>query len=212
MKITKLVLATRNKGKIVELSQLLKARGIEVISLAAFPDMPEVLETGSTFLENALLKARAVAAFTGLPALADDSGLVVDALAGAPGVLSARYGDDQAFLPEETLDQRNIRKLLMRMRDIPEYKRNCHFETVVAVATPAGASLTAKGTWEGKVLTAPLGNNGFGYDPVFWDMAHAKSAAQMSPAEKNSRSHRSKALAALLAGWDDFQQSLDAIV
>ena len=205
MPITKIALATRNKGKIAELSRLLQPRGIQVTGLEAYPDSGEIPETGASFAENALIKARAVAALTGLPALADDSGLMVDALAGAPGIFSARYGDDWESLPGETRDQRNIRKLLHNMRKIPKEDRACHFETAIAVATPGGTTEVATGTWAGRLLTAPLGENGFGYDPVFWDPERNKSAAQMSGAEKNRVSHRAAALEALLARWPDFE-------
>lgn len=205
MAITRLVLATRNHGKIEELSRLLQSRGIEVVGLDAFPDMGEIAETGASFAENALIKAKAVAEFTGLPALADDSGLAVDALQGAPGIFSARYGDDWEALPDETRDQRNIRKLLNQMRKLPQGQRACHFETAIAVATPGGTTLTATGQWHGRLLLAPLGKNGFGYDPVFWDSEAGRSAAQMKREEKNQISHRAKALASLLAQWPEFE-------
>lgn len=205
MPITRLVLATRNQGKIEELSRLLQSRGLEVVGLDAFPDMGEVAEIGASFVENALIKAKAVAEFTGFPALADDSGLVVDALQGAPGIFSARYGEDWEALTDETRDQRNIRKLLHEMRKIPQEQRACHFETAIAVATPGGTTLTATGQWQGSLLLAPLGKNGFGYDPVFWDNERGKSAAQMKREEKNKISHRAKALASLLAQWPSFE-------
>lgn len=201
-----IALASRNQAKIAELSPLLEKFGFELKLLDA--DAPDVAETGATFAENALIKARAAAGWTGLPALADDSGLVVDALDGAPGIFSARYADDWEFLPNETRDCRNIRKLLYEMRKIPKEKRDCHFETAIAVVTPAGESLVASGKWHGTILFSPLGEHGFGYDPVFWDNERGKSAAQMERWEKNQISHRARALKDLESKWHDFAQCL----
>lgn len=206
MPISHLVLATHNQGKIKELSRLLQARGIEVTGLDEFPDIGEIPENGATFAENALLKARAVSSLTGLPALADDSGIVVEALQGAPGIYSARFGDGWETLPGESRDERNIRKLLYLMRKIPKHKRACYYECAIAVVTPGGNTLATTGKWPGSVLIAPLGKNGFGYDPVFWDNERAKGAAQMSAREKNDVSHRGRALAALMEKWADFAE------
>lgn len=206
MPISHLVLATHNQGKIAELSRLLQARGIEVSGLDEFPDIGEIPENGATFAENALIKARAVSSLTGLPALADDSGIVVEALQGAPGIYSARFGDDWEALPGESRDERNIRKLLYLMRKIPKHKRACYYECAIAVVTPGGNTLVTNGKWPGSVLIAPLGKNGFGYDPVFWDNERAKGAAQMSASEKNGVSHRGRALAALMEKWADFAE------
>lgn len=210
MKVERIVLASRNKGKLAELERLLSDEGIRVLGLDDFPEIGEIPETGTTFAENALIKARTVAQATGLPAMADDSGIVVDALAGAPGVFSARYGEDWAALPGESQDQRNMRKLLHYMRGVPPGQRNCHFETAIAAASPKGSTLVASGRWHGRVLQAPLGSNGFGYDPVFWDPQLDKSAAQLSQAEKNAVSHRGKAIRALLAQWPDFLATVAA--
>lgn len=204
MRTDRIVLASRNKGKLAELAELLRDREIGLVDLDAFPEIGEIEETGSTFAENALLKARAVAKATGLIAVADDSGLAVDALDGAPGVFSARYGDDWEALPGESRDQRNTRKLLHFMRKIPREERGCHFETAIAAAAPGGLELVAKGRWQGRLLLAPLGENGFGYDPVFWDPELEKSAAQLGREEKNAVSHRGRALAALLEKWPEF--------
>ncbi|HWR04971.1 MAG TPA: XTP/dITP diphosphatase [Humidesulfovibrio sp.] len=193
-----LVLATRNAGKIKELEALLAGYGLHVLGLGDFPDIGEIEETGVTFAENSLLKARTVAQATGLVALADDSGLVVDALDGAPGVYSARYSGEGAT------DERNNSKLLDVLKDVPEKDRGCRFVSVVAAVAPCGAELVAEGRWEGRVLFAPRGNGGFGYDPLFLDLELGKSAAELAPAEKNARSHRGRALRALLADWPDF--------
>jgi XTP/dITP diphosphohydrolase len=193
-----LVLATRNSGKIKELEALLSGSGLAVLGLDAFPDIGEIEETGATFAENALLKARAVAQATGLVALADDSGLAVDALSGAPGVYSARYSGEGAT------DAKNNLKLLDALKDVAEADRGCRFMSVVAACAPNGAQLLAEGRWEGRVLRAPRGAGGFGYDPLFLDLELGKSAAELAPAEKNARSHRGRALRALLADWPDF--------
>jgi len=196
-----LVLATRNSGKIKELEALLSGLGFAVLGLSAFPDIGEIEETGATFTENALLKARAVAQATGLVALADDSGLAVDALSGAPGVYSARYSGQGAT------DETNNLKLLEALKGVPEQRRGCRFVSVVAACAPNGAQLLAEGRWEGQVLSSPRGTSGFGYDPLFLDLELGKSAAELAPAEKNARSHRGRALRALLDGWPNFWAS-----
>lgn len=193
-----LVLATRNPGKIKELEALLSGLGFAVLGLGAFPDIGEIEETGTTFAENALLKARAVALATGLVALADDSGLAVDALSGAPSVYSARYSGEGAT------DEKNNQKLLDALKDVPEDRRGCRFVSVVAACAPNGAELLAEGRWEGRVLAAQRGAGGFGYDPLFLDLELGRSAAELAPAEKNARSHRGRALRALLTDWPDF--------
>lgn len=195
---TKVVLATRNAGKIKELHALLSGLGVTVVGLADFPDIGEIPETGTTFLENARLKARAVCRATGLVSLADDSGLCVDALSGAPGVHSARFAGENAT------DAANNAKLLAALAHVPEKDRGCRFVSVVVAAAPDGRELVAEGTWEGRVATAPSGAGGFGYDPLFFDPAAGRTAAGLTAAEKNARSHRGQALAALLAGWADF--------
>jgi len=193
-----LVLATRNSGKIKELEALLSGSGFAVLGLDAFPDIGEIEETGTTFAENAILKARTVAKATGLVALADDSGLQVDALSGAPGVYSARYSGEGAT------DERNNLKLLDALQSVPEDRRGCRFISVVAACAPNGAELLAEGRWEGRVLTALRGAGGFGYDPLFLDRELGKSAAELAPTEKNARSHRGRALRSLLENWPDF--------
>lgn len=204
MKKQRIALATRNPGKVAEIGKLLASTGIGIVGLEELPGIGEIAETGVTFAENALLKARHVAAASGLIAIADDSGLVVDALFGAPGIYSARYGDDWEPLPGESRDQRNIRKLLHNMRAIPAVERACHFETAIVAVAPTGEELLASGQWPGSVLFAPRGKNGFGYDPVFLDPQSGKSAAELAPGIKNTVSHRARALARLLEQWPDF--------
>ena len=199
-----LVLATRNAGKIRELNALFAARGLTVVGLDAFPDMDDVEETGTTFEENALLKARAAATATGCVAVADDSGLEVDALSGRPGVYSARYSEDWPERPGESRDARNIRKLLQEMADVPEAARTGRFVCAMAACTPDGRELCVRGVWEGRLLTAPQGHNGFGYDPLFFDAELGQTAAQMPQDVKNGRSHRGKALRLLLERWGAF--------
>ncbi len=192
------VLATRNPGKIAELSTLLEGFHLEVKGLDAFPEIGEVPETGDTFHANALEKATIVAALTGLVAVADDSGLEVDALDGAPGVYSARYAGAKAG------DAANNAKLLQALAQVPPGRRSARFRCVMTAAAPGGATLTAEGAWEGEIALALTGEGGFGYDPLFFDPALGRTAAQLSREEKNGVSHRGKALRALLAGWPGF--------
>ena len=191
----RVVLATHNAGKIRELADPMADFGIEVVGLSAFPEIGEIEETGTTFEENALIKARAVCAATGL---------VADALDKGPGVYSARYSNDWESLPGESVDKRNMRKLLFELRDVPPARRSCRFVSCMVAVRPDGRELVVRGTWEGRILEEPLGENGFGYDPLFWDESIRKSAAQLTRDEKNARSHRGNALRALLARWSDF--------
>ena len=189
----RIVLATHNQGKLAELRRILAASrvDVDVADLDDHPDMPQVAETGSTFAENALLKARAVAAHTGLPAVADDSGLCVDALNGMPGVLSARWsgrhGDDEA----------NLRLLLAQLADVPADRRAAHFACAAALVLPSGAEEVTEGTVHGWLTDAPRGTNGFGYDPIFVPDSLDVTTAQMPAEEKDAISHRGKALRAL---------------
>lgn len=192
------VLATRNPGKIAELSALLAGFHLEVKGLDAFPGIGEVPETGDTFAANALEKARTVAALTGLVAVADDSGLEVDALGGAPGVHSARYAGEKAT------DAANNARLLAALAGIPAGRRAARFCCVMAAAAPGGETLTAQGAWEGGIALEPAGRGGFGYDPLFFDPVLGRTAAQLSREEKNAVSHRGRALRALLAAWPGF--------
>ena len=190
----KLVLATRNQGKIVEFRRILDALApgaIELIGVNQFPDLVDVEETGSTFEENSLLKARYTCQATGLPAIADDSGLCVDALNGDPGIFSARWagshGDDQA----------NLEKVLAQLKDVPDEKRTAHFMCVASLVLPDGREQVAEGRFEGHILHAPVGENGFGYDPIFQPLGLSISSAQMSAEEKDLVSHRGKSLRAI---------------
>lgn len=196
--LKRIVLATSNQGKVRELAESLADRGYIVYGLDEFPQIGEIEENGTSFVENALIKARAVAAATGLPAIADDSGLVVQALDGAPGIYSARFGQDWEYLPGESRDGRNIRKLLHVLRDVPKQKRDAKFVTAMAAVLPTGEETTTFGEWHGRILETPRGHNGFGYDPVFFDEELGKAAAELTQEEKNSRSHRGKALRAML--------------
>jgi XTP/dITP diphosphohydrolase len=182
-----LVVATTNRGKIAEFGALLRDRGIGILSLLDFPDMPPVPEDGETFVENALAKARAACTFTGLPALADDSGLEVDALGGLPGIRSARFAPASG--------ERN-EKLLAMMRDVPPERRTARFVCALALARPDGFEWTVTETCEGLITDAPRGSEGFGYDPLFLYPPLGRTFAEIPLAEKNRFSHRGRALAA----------------
>ena len=195
------VLASRNKGKIRELAVLLEPFGVAVKGLDAFPAIGEIEETGTTFAENSLLKAATVSKLTGLVAVADDSGLVVDALDGAPGVYSARYSEEKG---RPATDERNTEKVLANTETVPDGKRAVRFVCVMAAAAPDGRHILAEGRWEGVLARKPSGTNGFGYDPVFFDPEMGLTAAQMEPAQKNARSHRAKACKKLLELWPAF--------
>ncbi len=201
MKSSTIILATRNKGKISEFASLLAPFHLKVIGLEAFPQMPDVEETGQTFEENALLKAHATSKFTGLVAIADDSGLEVDFLNKAPGVYSARYS---ATASEQSTDQKNLELVLHQLKGVPKEKRTGRFVCCMAAATPSGQSIVAQKAWEGILTEAPEGANGFGYDPIFFDPHYGCTAAQMTKEQKNSRSHRSMAVLALLEKWPGF--------
>jgi XTP/dITP diphosphohydrolase len=190
----KIVLATGNKGKVKELATMLSGLSIEVLPQSDFA-VTEVAETGSTFIENAIIKARHASKHTGLPAIADDSGLAVDALGGAPGVYSARYSGENAT------DQSNITKLLGAMADVPHDKRQAKFLCVLVYMRHADdpSPIICQGEWCGEIMTEPQGDNGFGYDPIFWVNQQNSSSAQLSSQQKNALSHRGKALKLLLA-------------
>jgi XTP/dITP diphosphohydrolase len=201
----RLVLATTNQGKLAELHRILAAGhvGVELASLAEFPGAPDVRETGATFAENALLKAHAIAAFTGLPAVADDSGLCVDALNGMPGVLSARWSGQHGA------DGENLELVLAQLADVPEDRRGAQFACSAALVLPGGGEHVAEGIVEGRLAGVPRGENGFGYDPIFvpdpGELARGTvdadraglTTAELSGAEKDLISHRGKALRAL---------------
>ncbi|SNR58488.1 RdgB/HAM1 family non-canonical purine NTP pyrophosphatase [Blastococcus mobilis] len=191
---TRLLLATRNAGKLAELRRLLETAvpGVQVVGLRDVPDYPEAPETGATFAENALLKAREAVRYTGLPAVADDSGLTVDALNGMPGVLSARWsgrhGDDEA----------NTALLLGQVADVPDERRGAAFVCAAALVTPDGAERVIERQWRGRLVREKRGTNGFGYDPVFVPEGLQVTSAELSPEEKDARSHRGQAFAALV--------------
>lgn len=191
-----LVMATHNQGKIRELAALLADLGITLQTLADYPHCPEVAEDGATFAANATLKARAIAACTGRPALADDSGLVVDALGGRPGVHSARYAADRTA-PARPSDADNYRKLLDDLAEVPWEQRTARFVCCMVLAFPGGRTIMAEGTCEGLIHTQPQGHSGFGYDPVFWLPAYGATMAEVGLEIKNRLSHRAKALAQL---------------
>lgn len=192
--MSKIVLASNNKGKVREFNQLLADLKFEVIPQGEL-DVPEADETGLTFVENAILKARNAAELTGLPAIADDSGLEVDALAGAPGIYSARYAGVGAG------DEANLRKLLDDLRDVPEAERTARFRALIVFMRHGRdpAPVIAQGAWEGRILLEPVGENGFGYDPVFWVPSEGCSSAQLPSETKNRLSHRGQALRQLVA-------------
>ncbi len=188
----KLVLASGNRGKLAEMREILAGVGIDVVAQGDL-GIDDAEETGTTFVENALLKARHAARQSGLPALGDDSGLCVDALGGAPGLYSARYAGRHGDGPA------NIAKLLDQLREVPDAQRSAHFHCSIALLRSADdpAPLIAEGRWHGRILHAPRGANGFGYDPVFLDPASSRSAAELDAAAKNRISHRGLALARL---------------
>ncbi|MGW2566908.1 RdgB/HAM1 family non-canonical purine NTP pyrophosphatase [Streptomyces sp. NPDC001537] len=191
---TRLILATRNAGKITELRAILAEAGLahELVGAEEYPDVPDVKETGVTFAENALLKAHALAQATGLPAVADDSGLCVDVLHGAPGIFSARWagkhGDDRA----------NLDLLLAQLSDIADEHRGAHFACAAALALPDGRERVVEGQLRGVLRYTPTGTNGFGYDPILQPEGEMRTCAELTAEEKNAISHRGKAFRALV--------------
>lgn len=189
----KVVLATKNAGKAMEIGRMLEGSGVEIISLEGFPEVELPPETGKTMKENALLKARAAAGATGLPALADDSGLEVDFLGGAPGVYSARYSGEKAA------DEENWKKLLRELEGVPAERRAARFRCAIALVGFDADEHLFEGVFEGLIAEAPRGTGGFGYDPVFFVPEAGRTAAELAPDEKNRISHRARALDALKA-------------
>jgi len=189
----RIVLATRNAHKVSELQRILSAAGlaVDLVSLEEFPGAPEVAETESSFAGNALLKARAIADFTGLPAIADDSGLCVDALNGMPGIYSARWagrhGDDRA----------NLELVLGQMADVPDTRRGAQFVCAAAWVVPGQSEHVIEGVLEGSLARAPRGSHGFGYDPIFVPQGYALTTAELRPEEKDAISHRGQAFRSL---------------
>lgn len=185
----KVVLASKNKHKLVEISRITEKFDMELVLESELGVDIEVEETGTTFEENSYLKAETVMKATGLPALADDSGIAVDALDGAPGVYSARYGFDDSLD-----DWGRLQLLLKNMENVPDGQRQAKFVCVITLVTPEGQTIQARGEIHGELLRAPVGENGFGYDPIFYYPPFGKSTAEMSPEEKNTVSHRANAL------------------
>jgi XTP/dITP diphosphohydrolase len=192
--IISLVVATRNRGKTAEIRDLLKGFPVLIKNLDDFGSIPEIKEDGDTFDENAYLKSSFAARVLGCPALADDSGLVVEALGGKPGVHSARYGGEKAT------DEDRCCKLLAELGE--NTSRKAAFECVISIAVPTGAALTYEGRCEGLITTKPEGTNGFGYDPVFYSLEYQKTFAQLTIEEKSRVSHRGKALREIASEFD----------
>lgn len=188
--MTSIVLASSNPGKISEIQAILQ--NDKILPQSEF-DVPDVEETGSSFVENAIIKARNAAKHSKLPAIADDSGLVVDALNGAPGIISARYAGARAS------DKANLNKVLREMQNVPPELRTARFVCVMVYMRHASdpTPLIAHGVWEGRILSQAIGQNGFGYDPIFWVEEYQCSSAELTPEQKNSISHRWRALQSL---------------
>ncbi|MGR6841350.1 XTP/dITP diphosphatase [Aliivibrio wodanis] len=198
--MSKIVLATGNQGKVREMAGVLSDFGFDVVAQSEF-NVSDVAETGTTFIENAIIKARHAAKETGLPAIADDSGLEVDALNGAPGVYSARYSGEGAT------DQKNIDKMLTAMEGIPAEKRTARFHCVLVLMKHENdpTPLICHGSWEGHITTEQQGENGFGYDPIFWVSEDNCSSAELEPARKKQLSHRGQALKKLFSALKEGQ-------
>jgi len=192
-----LIIATNNPGKAREFAEMFKDYEITVKTLADFVDIPAITENGITFEENATKKATVVVKATGLPVIADDSGLMVDALHGDPGVFSARYAGDHN-------DAANNAKLLANLGGVPEAQRTATFHTTLVALKPDGQKLVVNGELKGRILIAPRGDNGFGYDPLFWSDQFQCSLAQLTDAQKNSISHRGAALRQLMPKFDEW--------
>ena len=192
----KLVLASKNQHKLLEMEHILRDLGLEVVLESQVGVDVDVEETGTTFLENAALKARAVMEASGMAAIADDSGLMVDALDGAPGVYSARYGNLDS-------DQARTSYLLENLKDVPAWKRGAQFVSAIVCILPDGREVHAQGTCQGEILFAPRGENGFGYDPVFYSPELKKTFSEATEEEKSTVSHRGRALRAFLTAWKE---------
>lgn len=192
-----IIVATKNEGKIKEMKAIFANKDVQVKSLLDYPSIPDIEETGETFAENAKIKAQAIANVFQRPVIADDSGLIVDALDGAPGVYSARYAG------EEKNDEKNNEKLLRELQNVSEQERTARFYCALCVAFPDGKSYIFEGSCEGMIAKEPKGENGFGYDPIFYIPHLKKTMAQLSQEEKNQLSHRAKAIEKLVQSWDD---------
>lgn len=201
----RMILATKNRGKLKEFQALVQNLPIELLSMDDVQDLPDIIEDGCTFTENALKKACGIAKTTGIIAIADDSGLEVDALNGAPGVHSARYAGEQAT------DQENIKKLLQALNGVPMKKRTARFRCVIAICTPQGKHITTEGTCEGIITNEPRGSNGFGYDPIFLIPDQNLTMAEVGLDIKNQISHRAVALQKLRDILPDFLKEIGGI-
>ena len=199
MQTQKIVLATGNQGKVKELARQLQPFPVEIVAQAEF-DVPDADETGTTFVENAIIKARHAAALTGLPAIADDSGLEVEALKGAPGIYSSRYAGPSAS------DSDNVNKLLAALDGTEESSRTARFQCVLVFLRHKDdpVPMICHGSWQGKITVNPQGENGFGYDPVFWVPEFQCTAAQLEAEQKQKLSHRGKALAQLIPQMETY--------
>ncbi len=195
----RILVASTNQGKLAELSELLGAinENIEWVCLKAYPDIGEVVEDGDSFAENARKKALGYAKATGLWTIADDSGLVIDALGGQPGIYSARYAGDECGGNRETIDMANYKKVLAELNDTPDTKRTARFSCCLCLASPEKVLLETEGAVEGVINHNPTGENGFGYDPIFYIPSLNKTAAQLEKHEKNRISHRGHAIGQL---------------
>lgn len=193
---SKIVLASGNAGKLREMNAILEPLGFDLVSQNTF-DVPEAVEDGLTFVENAIIKARNACRYTGLPSIADDSGIEIDALNKAPGIYSARYSADENG--QGASDENNNKKLLLELSDVPEQARSARYQCVIVYMQSEydPTPVIAQGSFEGRILTAPGGDGGFGYDPLFWIDEKQCSAAELSPQEKNNISHRAIALQSL---------------
>lgn len=183
----KIIFATRNEGKVREITEMLASNQIELVSLNQFESLPEIVEDGRNYVENALKKARIISECTGEMVLADDSGLEVDALGGEPGLFSARYAG-----PEAT-DEKNNAKLLSKLKGVPPEKRKASFHCALVLYYPKGRYVSFEATWDGRIIDDFRGTNGFGYDPIFLSSAHHQTAAELPPSVKNKVSHRGQA-------------------
>jgi XTP/dITP diphosphohydrolase len=199
-----IIVATKNKGKTKEFQEMFAKRGYSVLTLLDFPEIEDVEETGTTFEENAILKAETISKVLGKIVIADDSGLVVDALDGKPGVFSARYAG------EAKNDDANIDKVLQELSEVPEEERTARFYCALAIAIPGKQAVTVSGTCQGKILHERRGTNGFGYDPIFFSLEENRSMAELSSDEKNRISHRGKAIKKLDEQFDSlFEKDAD---
>lgn len=189
----RMVLASKNTHKLIELRRILEQVGLDIdlVGTSEFPDLPDVNETGTSFAANALLKAREICAFTGLPAIADDSGICVDALNGMPGIYSARWAGTHGE------DEANLNLLIAQLDHVPAKRRGAAFHCAAAIVTPVGDERVVEGTLDGTLITERRGTNGFGYDPIFMPLGYQVTTAEMTDDEKDAISHRGRALQAL---------------